>query len=135
VREGGRLPAPPAEGARQQLRLDQHLEPVADADHRPARLDEAAQRVRQVVRDLVGEDAPGGDVVAIAEAAGDGEQLVGVKQAGVLQQAVDVHQLRGRPGPLEGVNGLAVAVGAGRAEDEGLRLRRHAPSLAPPARG
>jgi hypothetical protein len=76
VRERRRLTHLAADVAGQQVGLDQHLKAVANADHRLLGVDELAQRLAQVVGDLVGEDLASGNVVAVAEPAGDGEDLV-----------------------------------------------------------
>ena len=55
--------------------LDQDLKAVADADDQLAGVAEFAERVGQVVLDLVAEDPAGGDVVAVAEPAGEAENL------------------------------------------------------------
>ena len=78
--------------------------------------------VGEVVADLVGQDAAGSHVVAIAESAGHAENLELVGQIGLFQQPVDVDVPGLGPRLLEGGGGLFVAVGAGGAEDEDLRL-------------
>src|SRR5207248_752698 len=75
VGERAGLAASSRDGAGQKVSLDQHLKAVADSDDRLARVDEVANRVAQVMHDLVGEDATCGDVVAVTESAGDGENL------------------------------------------------------------
>ena len=65
---------------------------------------------------LVGEDATGGDVIAVAEAAGDGEELKLVQRLRPLEQAVDVHERRLGPRQFERVGRLTVTellLGAG----------------------
>ena len=56
--------------------LDQNLKAVADAQDQLAGGFEGLQRIAQVMAHLVAEDAAGTDVVAVAEAAGDAENLV-----------------------------------------------------------
>ncbi len=72
--------------------------------------------------DLIGEDAPGRNIVAVAESAGEGQKLEILEDRRPLQQAVDVDVLRACARQLKGVAGFAVAVGAGRAEDQRLGL-------------
>src|SRR5256885_16512100 len=66
------------------------------SDDRLARVDERPQRIGEVMGDLVSEDAPGGDVVAVTKAPGDREQLEPLQEGRFPQQPVDVHRLRGR---------------------------------------
>ena len=66
--------------ARQQARLEQHLEAVADAEHRPAALGEGGHR-RHDRREL--RDGAGAQVVAVGEAAGQ-DDGVGAAEARVL---------------------------------------------------
>ena len=68
--------------------------------------------------DLVGEDAAGRHVVAVAEAAGKAEYLKPLDRPGIFQQAVDVQAFRSWPRPLEGERGFLVAIGAGGSQDE-----------------
>jgi len=65
-------------------------------------------------------DLPGGDVVAVAEAAREHEDLVVLEQFRVLAEAVDVEAVGPSTCELEGELGLEVAVGARRAEDQDL---------------
>ena len=83
----------------------------------PAALN-SPERGGQVVPHLHGEDLPGGHVVAVAEAAGDAEDLEVGQQGRLLQHAVDVQRLRLGAGQLEGPGGLLVAIGARGAEDQ-----------------
>jgi len=76
------------------------------------------------VDDLVGEDAAGGDVVAVAEAARDRQDLVPIQQGWLGEQLINVYELAGGSGLFEGERGFAVAVGAGGTEDEGSGLHR-----------
>ena len=71
-----------------------------------------------MVGDLVGEDLAGGDVVAVAEAAGEGEDLVILQPQPVAQEAVDVHAFSVGAGQVERMGGFEIAVGAGGAKDQ-----------------
>ena len=82
------------------------------------RLDEPVERVGEVVADLVGEDPARGDVVAVAEAAGNGQELVVVHKRRAFEDFVDVAILDGGAGELEGVGGFLVAVRAGGPQDQ-----------------
>ena len=118
-------PVRPPIGPGRRFVLTSTWNPLQIADDRPAGLDEPLERIAEVVHDLVGQDPPRGDVVAVAEAAGDGQDLVTVRcRSGFSQDSVDVHALGRAPGQFEGVGGFPVAVGAGGAEDEGLGLHR-----------
>ncbi len=81
-------------GSSRSARLDQHLEPVADAQDQLAGVLESRQALGQMVLDLVGQDASGGHVVAVAETAGDAEDLEPCGQGGLVQQPVDVQHAR-----------------------------------------
>ena len=70
---------------------------------------------------LVGEDLAGPDVVAVAEAAGQHEDLVWCRSVRVLAEAVDVDAVGDGAGELEGVLGLLVAVGARGPQDQDFR--------------
>ena len=67
---------------------------------------------------LVAEDSAGAQVVAVAESAGDAEDLELLEERGLFQQPVDVQGFGLRAGLLEGEGGFGVAVGAGGAEDQ-----------------
>ena len=66
---------PAASFGQEQLRLQQDLKAVADAEDQLAGVAERGERVGQVMPNLIAEDAAGGDVVAVAEAAGEAEDL------------------------------------------------------------
>ncbi len=68
---------------------------------------------------LAGEDFAGGHVVAVGEAAGDGENLVLQEEAWLFAQLVDVDAVGEGAGLLEGELRLLIAVGAGGSQDEG----------------
>src|SRR5208282_6333239 len=72
VGEGGGLSGSAGEGAGEKIGFDQDLEAVADSDDRFSGFDETAEIVGKMVDDLIGKDFSGGDVVAVAEAAGEG---------------------------------------------------------------
>jgi len=76
--------------AGQQAALDEHLEPVADAQDELAGGDEVVERLGEAVEHLVGEDLAGGHVVAVAEPAGDQEELEAVEFGGGFHESVDV---------------------------------------------
>ena len=60
----------------QEARFQQNLKTVADAQHQFAGVTKVLKRLDQVVANLAGDDASGGDVVAVAEAAGQAQNLV-----------------------------------------------------------
>ena len=111
--------------AGQQPGLEQHLEAVADAEHRAAALGEVADR-RHDRREA--RDRAGAQVVAVREPAGQ-DHDVGALEARVLvpdeRGLVPEHVLRG-------VVGVVVAVGAGKDDDGELHVSRSCPD-APPA--
>ena len=107
------------QGAGQQVCFDQHLKAIADADDRLAGRDEIEQTLTQMMGNLIGENSPGGDVVAVAESARDGEGLVILQLGGRFEQSIDVQAFSGEAGGLEGEGGFAIAIGAGCANDQG----------------
>ncbi len=129
VGKGGGVPVVGGElghGAREESGLDEDLEAVADAEDELAVVDELSEGGFEVVNELVGEDFTGGDVVAVGEAAGKGEDLVIGEAGGVLEEGVDVEGVDGNifstaAGEGEGVGEFAVAVGAGGAKEEDAR--------------
>ena len=114
----------PGSERQQDARLDHHLKTVADAEDQLAVGLEVGPGVGQVMLDLVGQDAAGGHVVAVAESARQAENLESLEQPGLLQQAVDVERFGLRPRFLEGEGGFLVAVGAGGSQDQDVG-RRH----------
>ena len=66
-------------GVGQESGFYQYLETVADADDEFVGGDEFFDGGAEVMHELVGKDFAGGDVVAVAEAAGQGEYLVFVE--------------------------------------------------------
>ena len=101
----------------EQAALDEHLEAVADAEDQLAGVAERGERVGQVMAELVGEDAARGHVVAVAEPAGDAEDLVLVGELRASSQRLR-WTMSAAPPALEGERGFAVAVGAGSTEDK-----------------
>ena len=75
-----------------------------------------------MMQNLVRQDPPGRHVVAVAEPAGDAEDLKLVEQIGFIQQPVDVQQLDLAAGLCESKRGFLVAVRAGGSENEDVRL-------------
>jgi hypothetical protein len=132
IGEGTVLAVQSGQRARQKFGLNQHLETITDADHRPAGFDEPFERVRQMMRDLIGQDSPGGDVVAVTKAPGNRQNLMPAQQARIFHQAVDVHALGGSAGELKGMGGFAVAIGPGGSQNHHAGF--HAVTLACNAR-
>ena len=66
-------------GLGEEFGFDEDLEAVAYSEDDFLAVDELVEVVGEVMDDLVGEDFTGGDVVAVTEAAGDGEDLVVVE--------------------------------------------------------
>ena len=70
------------------------------------------QSVVKVMSNLVGEDFPRGDVVAVAEAAGNRQKLKLLKLLGVFKKPVDVQKGHAPARLLKGVSGFNVTVSA-----------------------
>lgn len=98
--------------------MDEDLEAIADAQDKLTGVDKAVQVVEEVSPKLSGENPSCGDVVAVAEAAGNGEHLVIPQQAGLLNEAPDVDEVSLGPGEFPGVTGFEVAIGAGGPQNE-----------------
>ena len=105
------------EGTGQQMCLAQHLETVADAQHRHSLggslLDLADHRGQ-------GRDGTSPEVVAVGESAGQDD---GVH---TVQVCVGVPQTHGLgPGDAHGANGILVVKGAGKGDDSDPRCHDH----------
>ena len=92
-----RVAAAGGRAAGQEPGLDQDLEAVADPQDQAAAVVEPAQGVAQDRPEPGGEDPPGPEVVAVGEAAGDGQDLEVVERAGRLEEPADVPGLDRRP--------------------------------------
>jgi len=65
---------------------------------------------------LVGKDFAGGHVVAVAETAGDDQELIVPQRLGLFHQAEDVHALGPKAGLLERELRLAIAIRSRRSK-------------------
>jgi hypothetical protein len=116
VGEGSGLAA--CVGFGEEAELDHDLEAVADADHGYAALDGVLNGLVELVAEAVGEDASGGDVVAVGEAAGEADDVDLLEDGGVGDEVGEVLIEGLRAGEVKGVGEFAVAVGAGGTDDE-----------------
>ena len=91
--------APAVGAAGQEARPDQDLEAVADPQDQAAAVVEPAEGVAQDGPEPGGEDPAGAEVVAVGEAAGDGQDLEGVERVGRLERAGRRARSRRRPRP------------------------------------
>lgn len=128
-REGARHAAV---AAGKQPHADEDLKAVADSQNGAAAGDELAKVVTQVVDELVAEDFSAGDVIAITEAAGDGEDLKLGEEPRLLDEAIDVRGLDGRASVSPGEGGFLVAVDAGGAENKDTESAAHGGSVVEP---
>ena len=112
------LRVPPVRPAGQHAGFEQDLEAVADAEDELVRVQEPPERVAERAGQVPGEDHAGPEVVAVAEPAGDAEDLVAVERVRLLQHAEQVLAVADGPGGGEGAGGLLVAVGARGADDQ-----------------
>jgi hypothetical protein len=101
----------------QQLRLEQNLKAVADAEDQFACVAESLQHIGQVVANLVAEDPAGRDVVAVAETAREAEDLKVGRLLRYFEQPIYVPPLGRSTGEREGMRSLLVAIRAGRSQD------------------
>jgi hypothetical protein len=102
------------DGTGEQIGFHQDLKAITDADDRFSGFNEQPQRLGQMMSHLIGQNSTGGDIVAVTETAGDGQELILLKQRRILEQAIYVNQIRGGPGLFEGKDGLAIAVDSRR---------------------
>ena len=72
--------------------------------------------------DLVAQNPAGGNIVAVAESAGQAQHLIIVDLLGRFEQPVHVQPLDFAAGALECERGFTVAVSAGRSQDENAWL-------------
>ena len=122
VGQGCRLAGSPGQRTREQIRLHEHLESVANSDDRLGRFDESPQGIAEVVDDLICQYFSSSNVVAVAESAGNRQDLELFQQRWVFQNAINVNELRFRTGELKRVGGFGVAIDACGAEDQGRGL-------------
>lgn len=115
--------------AREQAHANENLKAVTDSEDECAAIDEGAELVAEMMVELIGEELSAGDVVAVTEAAGDGEKLITGEGVGRGDELFDVNQVTVRSRALPGEDGFFVAVDAGGAEDEDTGLS-HAESVA-----
>lgn len=115
--------------ARQKAHADENLEAVADPEDESAALDEGAELVAEMMIELIRKELAAGDVVAVAEAAGDGEELIAIEGIRRGDELLDVNEVAIGPGALPREDSFLVAVDAGSAEDNDAGPS-HAESLA-----
>ena len=99
-------------------RFDQDLKAVANSENQFSSGFKFGQLFGEVVANLVAQYASRRKIVAIAEAAGDDEDLKLAKASGIFEQSVDMNSLGRRARPLEGERRLDVAISAGRTENK-----------------
>ena len=121
IGQGARHPAASRDVARQQVRLHQHLKSVADPDDRLSRRDELGQGIAKMVGQLVRQDLARGDVIAVAEPAGDRQNLRLLEALRRVDQRLQVQRNALSAGQLKCMGGLDIAIGPSRAKDQGLR--------------
>src|SRR5882724_6434829 len=80
-------------GREDQASFEKSLKTIANSQDQLLFIAEAAQRFAQENGELVGEDLPGANVIAVAKATWDDEDLILVEQAGIFPKAVDVDAL------------------------------------------
>ena len=114
-------PRSPGKRAGEQIGFHQHLKAIADSDDRLAGGDEIVKCIVQMMCDLIGEDSPGRDVVAVTESAGDGEELKIFEQFRIGQQAIHMNRFGRCTGQLKCVGGFAVTIRAGGSKDQSSR--------------
>ena len=98
------------------------MEAVANSQDQFARRLELAEHVDQMMLDLVAQNASGGHVVAVAEAARDTQDLIGGQLRRLFQQPADVQRFGFGPGLLEGEGRFQIAVRARGPQDQDVRL-------------
>lgn len=103
--------------AHQQAGFEDGLEAVADAEHEFVGGEELPDGIVELSAELTGEDDAGTEVISVAEAAGDAEDLEIRESCGIFEQSVEVQSFGPGTGEFEGPGGFDVAVGAWSAEN------------------
>lgn len=111
-----------AVGTGHEVHSHEHLEPVADSKYATATVDKPPQGVADMMNELVGENLSTGDVIAVGEASGDGQDLIVIKSVRGLNEPADVQSLRHRAGAFPREGGFLVAVDSRRAKNKDTRL-------------
>ena len=114
--------AVPQQRARHEPGLREHLEPVADPEHRPAAVGERGDRPHHRAEPR---DDAGAQVVAVREAAGQQDPVHAVEIRRLVPQD---HRLRA--GERDGVDRVDVAVGAREQDDADAGRHPAAPAVA-----
>ena len=114
----GLIGGPLVIGAGQESELDEDLETVADADHGHSPLDGSAEGRVEALPGFHGEDAARGDVIAVAETAGEPDEIKLVELCGVFDKLVEVNQLYLGTGHGKGAGELLLAVGTGGSDHD-----------------
>ena len=79
---------------------------------------------------LTGQDTTGSDIVAVAEASGQAQDLRVRNQAGRFDQLIDVLVRHPSTRFFKSKSGFLIAVGAGRSKDQYVGLRHSSVGLA-----
>ena len=100
--------------------LHKRLKAVADTDHGDAAGYGVFERGPEPLFELHSKDAAGSDIIAIAEAAGKGDEVGAVEQRGSADQGVEMDGFCGSAGEFKAAADFDIAIGAGGADDEGF---------------
>jgi hypothetical protein len=94
----------------QQPGFHQDLKSIANSQDQSAAFDEAVQRIGEPLEQAPGQDATGGNIIAVAESARNGQDGELIEQPRLGDQRANVDDLRSAAGLLPGVRGFVFAV-------------------------
>jgi len=103
--------------AHQQSGFEDGLEAIADAEDQFVGREELTDGIVELSAKLAGEDNSGSEVITVAEAAGNAEDLKIGESGGIFEQSVEVQAFGFGTCEFEGPCGFDVAVGAWGAEN------------------
>jgi hypothetical protein len=102
---------------RQQIRLHEYLEPVADSQDQLARVAEGGKLAREMMLQLVPQDSPRRDIVSIRESTRNTKHLIIRESLRRLEQPIHMPAIGHTAGELECVRSLLVAIRARRSQN------------------
>lgn len=106
------------------------MEAVAEPEDCAAAIDEFTEGIAEVLNELVGEDLSAGDVIAVTEPAGNGQDLIIGEEPRALDKTINVCGIGECTGLLPGVSGLFIAIDSRGAKHEDADVAAHGKSVA-----
>lgn len=103
-------------------RLDENLEAVADTKDQLAGVTEVVDRVEKTTANLRRENASSGDIVAVAEPAGEAHNLESIDDRRIFQDTINVNPFRRRARNLKRVGRFQITVRPRRSQNQYVRF-------------